>query len=147
MEMSVLAQFKDLDMAASESLAAVGAAFGTGAAGMAAIGAWKKCYAQSKTAPFLLLAFVGAPLTQIIYGMILMGRISEAAAQGSYFWGTGILGGLAMGASAMMQGKAGASGADALAETGKGFVNYFIVLGIIETVALFVMAFLLGRVG
>ena len=147
MEMSVLVQFKDLGMAASVSLAAVGSAFGTGAAGMAAIGAWKKCYAQSKTAPFLLLAFVGAPLTQIIYGMILMGKISEAAAGGNYFWGTGILGGLAMGASAMMQGRAGASGADALAETGKGFVNYFIVLGIIETVALFVMAFLLGRVG
>ncbi|MCK4881893.1 MAG: V-type ATP synthase subunit K [Candidatus Omnitrophica bacterium] len=145
--MSVLAQFKDLGMAASVSLAAVGSAFGTGAAGMAAIGAWKKCYAQSKTAPFLLLAFVGAPLTQIIYGMILMNKISAAAAGGSFFWGTGILGGLAMGASAMMQGKAGASGADALAETGKGFVNYFIVLGIIETVALFVMAFLLGKVG
>ena len=147
MEMSVLAQFKDLGMAASVSLAAVGSAFGTGAAGMAAIGAWKKCYAQSKTAPFLLLAFVGAPLTQIIYGMILMNKISAAAAGGSFFWGTGILGGLAMGASAMMQGRAGASGADALAETGKGFVNYFIVLGIIETVALFVMAFLLGKVG
>ena len=147
MDTSVLMQFKDLGMAASVSLAAVGSAFGTGAAGMAAIGAWKKCYAQSKTAPFLLLAFVGAPLTQIIYGMILMGKISEAAAGGHFFWGTGILGGLAMGASAMMQGKAGASGADALAETGKGFVNYFIVLGIIETVALFVMAFLLGRVG
>ena len=147
MDTSVLVQFKDLGMAASVSLAAVGSAFGTGAAGMAAIGAWKKCYAQSKTAPFLLLAFVGAPLTQIIYGMILMGKISEAAAGGNYFWGTGILGGLAMGASAMMQGRAGASGADALAETGKGFVNYFIVLGIIETVALFVMAFLLGKVG
>ena len=147
MDTSVLVQFKDLGMAASVSLAAVGSAFGTGAAGMAAIGAWKKCYAQSKTAPFLLLAFVGAPLTQIIYGMILMGKISEAAAGGNYFWGTGILGGLAMGASAMMQGRAGASGADALAETGKGFVNYFIVLGIIETVALFVMAFLMGKVG
>ena len=147
MEMSVLAQFKDLGMAASVSLAAVGSALGTGAAGMAAVGAWKKCYAQSKAAPFLLLAFVGAPLTQIIYGMILMGKISEAVANGSFYWGTGILGGLAMGTSAWMQGKAGASGADALAETGKGFVNYFIVLGIIETVALFVMAFLLGKVG
>ena len=146
MDTTVLAQFKDLGMAASVSLAAVGSAYGTGAAGMAAVGAWKKCYAQSKTAPFLLLAFVGAPLTQIIYGMILMGKIAGPAANGSYYWGTGILGGLAMGASAMMQGKAGAAGADALAETGKGFVNYFIVLGIIETVALFVMAFLLGRV-
>ncbi|MCK5580109.1 MAG: V-type ATP synthase subunit K [Candidatus Omnitrophica bacterium] len=145
--MSALVQFKDLGMAAAVSLAACGSALGTGAAGMAAIGAWKKCYAQSKAAPFLLLAFVGAPLTQIIYGMILMNAIAAAVAQGTYLWGMGILGGLAMGASAMMQGKAAAGASDALAETGKGFVNYFIVLGIIETVALFVMAFLLGKVG
>ncbi|RKY86096.1 V-type ATP synthase subunit K, partial [candidate division KSB1 bacterium] len=31
--------------------------------------------------------------------------------------------------------------ADALAETGKGFGNYIMVLGVIETVALFVMVF------
>ena len=55
----------------------------------------------------------------------------------------GLLGGLAMGFSAWMQGKAGASAADAFAETGKGFGNYLIVLGIIETVALFVMVFLM----
>jgi len=40
-----------------------------------------------------------------------------------------------------MQGKAAAKGADALAETGKGFGNYLMVVGIIETVALFVMVF------
>ena len=79
--------------------------------------------------------------------MILMNSITEAATKGSFLWGIGILGGLAMGASAWMQGKAGASAADALAETGKGFANYLIVLGIIESVALFVMVFLLGRVG
>jgi len=72
MEGSVLFQFKDLGVAAALSLAAVGSALGTGMAGMAAVGAWKKCYAQSKAAPFLLLAFVGAPLTQTIYGLILM---------------------------------------------------------------------------
>lgn len=57
---------------ASLSLAAIGSALGTGAAGCAAVGAWKKCYAQNKAAPFLLIAFVGAPLSQTIYGMILM---------------------------------------------------------------------------
>lgn len=145
MEGSVLMQFKDLGVAAALSLAAVGSALGTGMAGMAAIGAWKKCYAQSKAAPFLLLSFVGAPLTQTIYGLILMNAIAAAVAKGSYSWSIGILGGLAMGASAMMQGKAAAGAADALAETGKGFTNYLIVLGIIETVALFVMAFLLGQ--
>jgi V/A-type H+-transporting ATPase subunit K len=147
MEHGALMQFKDLGVAAAISLAALGSALGTGAAGMAAVGAWKKCFAQSKTAPFMLVVFVGAPLSQTIYGMILMNSITEAAAKGSYFWGIGILGGLAIGASAMMQGRAGAAAADALAETGKGFTNYLIVLGVIETVALFVMVFLLGKIG
>ncbi len=49
--------------------------------------------------------------------------------------------GFIIGMSAYMQGKAAAKGADALAETGKGFGNYLMVVGIIETVALFVMVF------
>ena len=53
-------------------LSAVGSVLGTGTAGMAAVGAWKKCYANNKAAPFILLAFVGAPLSQTIYGMILL---------------------------------------------------------------------------
>ena len=48
-----------------------------------------------------------------------------------------------MGVSAWMQGKAGAAAADAYAETGKGAGNYFMVIGIIESVALFVMVFTL----
>jgi V/A-type H+-transporting ATPase subunit K len=48
-----------------------------------------------------------------------------------------------MGFSAWMQGRAGANAADAFAETGKGFGNYIIILGVIETVALFVMVFLI----
>lgn len=147
MESSILVQFKDLGVAAVLAFAAFGSAMGAGAAGMVAVGAWKKCFSQSKAAPFMLVVFVGAPLSQTIYGMILMNRIAEAAANGSYFWTMGILGGIAMGTSAWMQGRAGAAASDALAETGKGFANYLIVLGIIETVALFVMVFLLGKVG
>lgn len=132
---------------AAIALAAVGSALGTGAAGMAAVGAWKKCFAQDKPAPFMLAAFVGAPLTQTIYGLILMLQINDAAQAGAtafpFLIGAGLLGGLAMGASAMMQGRAAAGASDAFAETGKGFVNYLIALGIIETVALFVMVFLL----
>jgi V/A-type H+-transporting ATPase subunit K len=147
MDNAVLMQLQDLGLAAAISFAAMGSALGTGAAGMASVGAWKKCFAQSKAAPFMLVAFVGAPLSQTIYGMILMGEITSAAADGNYFWGAGIFGGIAMGMSAWMQGKAGAGAADALAETGKGFGNYMMVLGIIETVALFVMVFLMGQVG
>lgn len=179
--------------AAAIAWGAVGSALGTGTAGMAAIGAWKKCFAQNKTAPFLLLVFIGAPLTQTIYGFILMNKIigvcdiaaylspetlsaarEAAAAAGSTAWLTfvpadalataqealrsvavnwpqmlsaGLFGGLGMGASAWFQGKAGAAGADALAETGQGFGNYLMTIGIVETVALFVMVFLMINIG
>ena len=51
---------------------AAGSAIGIGKAACAAIGAWKKCYAQNKQAPYILFSYVGAPLTQTLYGMILM---------------------------------------------------------------------------
>ncbi len=134
------------DMNFSLAFAAVGSALGTGVAGMAAVGAWKRAFAQNKTAPFTLVAFVGAPLTQTIYGMILRDQIIGAKLPADpkvygYLMIIGAIAGIAMGASAYMQGKTAARACDALAETGKGFGQYIMVLGIIETVALFVMAF------
>lgn len=126
-------------------LSAVGSVLGTGTAGMAAVGAWKKCYANNKAAPFILLTFVGAPLSQTIYGMILLFTMvgkAEAGTPWPLMIGAGVFGGLAIGMSAWFQGKAGAAGSIALAETGQGFTNYLSVLGIIETVAIFVMVFL-----
>ena len=147
MDANVLVQFKDLGLSAALALSAVGSGLGSGYAGMAAVGAWKKAFTQNKAASFLLVAFVGAPLTQTIYGMILMNRMTELALKGTYVWGTGIFCGLAMGVSALMQGKAAAVACDAMSETGKGFGNYIVVLGIIETVALFVMAFSMALLG
>jgi len=141
--------FGFLGVAAVLGLSAIGSAFGVGAAGQSAIGAWKKCYIQNRNAPFLLVAFVGAPLTQTIYGMILMGTLKTALAAGKDPWlvlGAGILGGIAIGYSAYFQGKAGAAASDALGETGKGFGNYILVLGLAETIALFAMVFLMGLV-
>ncbi len=132
------------DMNMSLALAAIGSALGTGVAGMAAIGAWKKAFAANKAAPFILVAFVGAPLSQTIYGMILRNAIQGAnMPPETYGWQVllGAVAGIAMGMSAFMQGKAGAKASDALAETGKGFGNYIMVVGVIETVALFVMVF------
>ena len=147
MEANLLSQFKDLGIAASLAFAAIGSALGTGVAGMAAVGSWKKCFAQNKNAPFILTVFVGAPLSQTIYGMIVMNALLELANKGQFMWSAGILCGIAMGISAWMQGKAGAAASDAMAETGKGFGNYLMVLGVIETVALFVMVFILMAVG
>jgi len=135
---------------AAMSFSAIGSALGTGAAGAAAVGAWKKCYAQSKIAPFLLITFVGAPLSQTIYGMILMFAMIGKAEAGFPFAaliGIGAAGGLAIGGSAWMQGRAGAGASDALAETGKGFTNYLATLGVIETVAIFVMVFVIIALG
>jgi V/A-type H+-transporting ATPase subunit K len=135
-----------IGMAAALGLSALGSALGTGAASLAAVGGWKKCYANGKPAPFIMVAFSGAPLTQTIYGFLLMNFISTAALAGAdpgMLFGAGVFGGLAIGLSAWMQGKAAAAASDALAETGKGTANYFIVVGIIETVALFTLIFLL----
>lgn len=57
---------------AAIGFAAMGSAYGCGTACAAAVGAWKKCYSQNKPAPFQLLVFAGAPLSQVIYGMIIM---------------------------------------------------------------------------
>jgi len=146
LQQQVIASLSKAGAAFAICFAAIGSAVGTGLAGMAAVLAWKKCYAQKKMAPFMLVAFVGAPLTQTIYGMIVMNRILKAVAAGTVMYHNPLLGGLAaglaIGMSALMQGRAGAGASDALAETGKGFVNYLMVLGVIETVALFVMVFI-----
>ncbi len=129
---------------AAISFAAVGSALGTGAGGSAAIGGWKKCYANNKPAPFQLVIFAGAPLSQTIYGMILMFMILSfaTAAMWPVYLTMGIVGGSAIGYSAWMQGKAAAGACDAFAAIeGKGFVNYLMILGVIETVAIFVLAF------
>lgn len=127
--------------------AAIGSALGAGVAGMAAIGAWKKMLAQNKPAAYLLIVFVGAPLTQTIYGLILMRTLLASAASPMAKLGAGFIGGIALGVSAWYQGKAGASGADAQGETGKGFANYIMVLGLVESVAIFVMVFTLAFIG
>ena len=132
------------DMNLSLVFAAIGSAFGVRAAGMSAIGSWKKAYMENKPTPFLMVVFVGMPLSQTIYGFILRDQIRNAN------WGNiapgwpmliGAVAGIAIGLSAFFQGKAGAKACDAITETGKGGANYIMVLGIIETIALFVMIF------
>ena len=125
-------------------LAAIGSAIGSGIAGQAAIGAWKKCYAQGKQAPFLLLALVGAPLSQTIYAMIMMTMIKGRLGVGHEFpiyCAVGIFGGLAQMFSAIFQGKAAAGGCVAYSETKQGFALYLMVLGIVETCAIFALVF------
>lgn len=122
-------------------LAAIGSAIGLGIAGQATIGAWKRCYLNNKPAPYLLVAFAGAPLTQTIYGFLLMNVMKNSSKDPWFLLGLGIASGLAIGMSAVAQGRASASGSDAFGETGKGFTQYITIVGLCETVALFVMVF------
>ncbi|MBQ7189740.1 MAG: V-type ATP synthase subunit K [Kiritimatiellae bacterium] len=124
-------------------LSATGSAFGTGFAATSAVGAWKKCYAQNKPAPFILLGLVGAPITQTLYGMILMFLMFGKAQLGLPLLILGIFAGLGIGMSAFFQGRAAAAACDAQAETGQGFTNYLAAIGIVETVAIFTMVFAL----
>ena len=134
-------------MAAALGLSAAGSAFGAGFAGMSSVGAWKKCYASGKPAPFIMIAFTGAPLTQTIYGFLLMNFIRSANCDPGMALGAGLFGGLAIGLSALFQGRAGAAACDAQAETNQGFTNYLAALGIVETVAIFAMVFALIALG
>jgi V/A-type H+/Na+-transporting ATPase subunit K len=147
MDQGIVAQFKDLGAIMVLGLAALGSAAGAGTAGMSAIGAWKKNFMQNKSASFLLVALTAAPLTQTIYGFIVMNRMLSLTLQGQYLWGIGLLSGSAIGFSAYWQGKCAAVACDAMGETGKGFGNYLVVLGMTETVALLVMVFTIVFLG
>jgi|AVFP01.1.fsa_nt_gi V/A-type H+-transporting ATPase subunit K len=132
------------DMGMSLSIAAIGSAIGTGIAGMAAIGAWKKMITSGQKAATALLIFVGAPLSQVIYGMILKNAISDAnLSPDSYLWQIiiGLFAGAAMAGSAIFQGKAGARACDAIAAGANDTAKYIMIIGVVETVALFVMIF------
>ena len=133
--------FGMLGAAVCMGIAAIGSAIGIGIAGQGAIGAWKRCYVNNKPAPFILTVFAGAPLTQTIYGFLLMQSMAASQKHSWFLLGLGIASGLAMCFSAIAQGKAGAAGSDALGETGKGFAQYIMVVGLCETVALFAMVF------
>ena len=126
-------------------ISALGSGIGILIVGQATIGAWKKCYLQKKSAPMLLLAFTGNPITQTLYGYILMGYARDAAAANPgnslTYLGLFTSASIALAGTAIVQGKIGACAVDTLVETGKGFAQYMIVMGIAETIALFAMVF------
>ena len=134
--------FGQIGIGACLGIAAIGSATGAGIAGRAAISAWKKCLMQNKPLPFVLVAFAGAPLTQTIYGFILMQTLFNTQNLNvSQVLGFGLFSGIGMGVSAMAQGAAAGAACDAYMETRQGFGNYMLILGLCETVALFAMVF------
>jgi V/A-type H+-transporting ATPase subunit K len=94
------------------------------------------------------------PISQTLYAMIVMNNMRNvlakpelAVANGGLLLGIGIATGLGEMLSAWFQGVIGAAGIRALVEgEGKGLAFCIIVLGIIETVGIFTMVFMLGMI-
>ena len=85
-------------------------------------------------------AFLVEALLTFVFLMVILGVTDSRHENGKF-------GGLAIGLSALFQGKCAAAACDSLGETGKGTSNYLIVIGIIETVALFTLVFSLLLLG
>ncbi len=134
------------------ALSAIGSALGIGTAGQAAAGAWAKEARAGRPLSFTYVILVGLPLSQTIYGAILMliglrDRVfvpDMVAANAGALLGIGLAGGLAELFSAWFQGKIGAAACRALSEGGgQGLAFMIIAMGIVETVGLFSFVFLL----
>ena len=143
--------FGQFGLALALGLGALGSAIGIGTAGRAAAGAWAKEARDGKPLNFSYIILVGMPLTQTIYGFVLMLMLKAqvynpaiVAKNAGALLTIGIAGGLAELFSAWMQGAIGAAGCRALSEgEGKGLVFIIIAMGIAETVGLFGFVFLL----
>ncbi len=131
-------------------IAGVGSAIGTGIAAMGAMGLWKQSIKDKKKLPSLALAMVGMPLSQVIYGMIFMNSLMGANLNPDSYMNQMVFAlfvGVAIAASAIMQGKAGAAACSNLAVDDKqGAGMYIAAMGIIETVALLSMVFGMGAI-
>ncbi|MBI9016987.1 MAG: V-type ATP synthase subunit K [Phycisphaerae bacterium] len=132
-------------------LAAFGSAIGIGTAGCAAAGAWAKEGKANKTLSFTYIILLGLPISQTLYAMIIMNKMSAVyefsditASNAGVLFGLGIAVGIAEMLSAWMQGKAAAAGIRGLSDSdGKGFAFILITLGVVETVGIFAMVFLM----
>jgi len=149
-----------LGAALALGLGALGSAAGIGVAGQAAAGAWAKEAKAGKGLSFTYIILLGMPISQTLYAMIVMNRMRDALMQtvenasvaqteltvtfAGLLLAVGVATGIAELFSAWMQGRAGIR---ALSEgEGKGFAFLIIAMGIVETVGIFAMVFMLGMV-
>lgn len=132
-------------------LGAVGSALGIGAAGRAAAGAWAKEAKAGTRMNFLYIALTGMPLSQTLYGFLVMLIILKTrvyspemiSANAGAIFSVGLAAGLGELFSAWMQGVIGAAGIRAMSEAeGKPFTFTIIAMGIAETVGIFSFVFM-----
>lgn len=138
----------------SLGMAGLGSAIGIGIAGQAAAGAWAKEARDGRNLSFTYIILVGMPISQTLYAMIVMvntrsvfDNLEVAVSDAGLLMGVGLATGVAEMLSAWMQGLVGAAGIRALSDgEGKGLAFIIIAMGIVETVGIFAMVFLLGMI-
>jgi len=136
------------------AMAALGSAMGIGVAGQAAAGAWAKEAKAGRNLNFAYIIMLGAPISQTLYGMIVMNNLrplatvaEQSVANCGLLLGIGLATGTGEMVSAWMQGLIGAAGIRALSDgEGKGLAFLIIALGVVETVGIFTMVFMLGMI-
>lgn len=146
--------FGEMGSVLALGIAAAGSAIGLGLAGQAAAGAWAKEARAGRNLNFTYIILTGMPMSQTLYALIIMNNMSTAVANGDFgpgqyglLFGIGIGAGLAEMLSAWMQGMVGAAGIRALSDgENKVFAFVIIAMGIVETVGIFAMVFLLGMI-
>lgn len=134
-------------------MAALGSAIGIGLAGQAAAGAWAKEARAGQNLSFTYIILLGMPISQTLYAMIVMNNmravfsnIEVTVSEAGLLLGIGLATGMGEMLSAWMQGIIGAAGIRALSDGGKGFAFIVIAMGIVETVGIFTMVFMLGMI-
>jgi len=135
-------------------MGALGSALGIGLAGQAAAGAWAKEARSGRNLSFTYIILLGMPLSQTLYAMIVMNNVrgvfsnvEVSIQEAGLLMGIGIATGLGEMLSAWMQGLIGAAGIRALSEgEGKGLAFIIIAMGVVETVGIFTMVFMLGMI-
>ena len=149
MEWAFLGQ---IGLALAFGLAAMGSSLGIIAAGKAAAGAWAKEAKAGMALRFNYIIFIGAPISQTFYAMIVMVQMAKvlehASSSAGLMLGIGLATGISEMVSAWGQGLIGAAACRCLSEgEGKGLAFLLIAIGIIETVGIFTMVFMLMLAG
>ena len=149
MEWAFLGQ---LGLALAFGLAAMGSSLGIIAAGRAAAGAWAKEAKAGMALRFNYIIFVGAPISQTFYAMIVMNQMAKglehASTSAGLMLGIGLATGIGEMVSAWGQGMIGAAACRCLSEgEGKGLAFLLIAIGIIETIGILTMVFMLMLAG
>jgi V/A-type H+-transporting ATPase subunit K len=135
-------------------MGALGSSIGIGVAGQAAAGAWSKEARAGRNLSFTYIILVGMPISQTLYAMIVMNNmqgvfkdVNMTMSDAGLLLGIGLATGMGEMLSAWMQGLIGAAGIRALSDgEGKGLAFIIIAMGIVETVGIFTMVFMLGMV-